>query len=103
MNIFKKTRTPATYIVILLKWIMVSALVGITGGIIGSIFHIAVDSIEDDTDHIQISLRHNLYLRESELNPIDAMFLYKVLDKIGDLADQAQRVGSRLELMISKT
>lgn len=62
-----------------------------------------LDSIEDDTDHIQISLRHNLYLRESELNPIDAMFLYKVLDKIGDLADQAQRVGSRLELMISKT
>ncbi len=62
-----------------------------------------LDVIEDDTDKIQISLRHQLYLRESELNPIDAMFLYRILDKIGDLADQAERVGSRLELMISKS
>ena len=62
-----------------------------------------LDIIEDDTDQIQIALRRNLYLRESEFNPIDAMFLYRVLDKIGDLADQAERVGSRLELMISKS
>lgn len=62
-----------------------------------------LDLIEDDTDQIQIALRRQLYLRESEFNPIDAIFLYKVLDKIGDLADQAERVGSRLELMISKS
>lgn len=62
-----------------------------------------LDIIEDDTDQIQIALRRQLYLRESEFNPIDAMFLYRVLDKIGDLADQAERVGSRLELMISKS
>ena len=52
---------------------------------------------------IQIGLRRQLYLREKELNPVDAIFLYTVLDKIGDLADQAERVGSRLELMISKS
>ncbi len=62
-----------------------------------------LDLIEDDTDQIQVNLRHELYLREKELNPIDAMFLYKVLDKIGDLADQAERVGSRLEAMVSKS
>jgi uncharacterized protein len=62
-----------------------------------------LDLIEYDTDQIQIVLRRQLYLRESEFNPIDAIFLYKVLDKIGDLADQAERVGSRLELMISKS
>ena len=62
-----------------------------------------LDLIEDDTDMIQIGLRRQLYLREKELNPIDAIFLYTVLDKIGDLADQAERVGSRLELMISKS
>jgi uncharacterized protein len=62
-----------------------------------------LDLIEYDTDQIQIALRRQLYLRESEFNPIDAIFLYKVLDKIGDLADQAERVGSRLELMISKS
>ena len=62
-----------------------------------------LDLIEDDTDMIQIGLRRQLYLREKELNPVDAIFLYTVLDKIGDLADQAERVGSRLELMISKS
>ena len=59
MNIFKKTKTPATYIVILLKWIMVSAIVGITGGIIGSIFHIAVDYVTElrgETPHIVLLL-----------------------------------------------
>ena len=27
---------------------------------------------------------------------------YKVLEKIGDLADQADRVGARLELMLAR-
>lgn len=62
-----------------------------------------LDLIEDDTDQLQIALRHELYLREKELNPIDAMFLYKILEKIGDLADQAEKVGSKLEQMISKS
>lgn len=59
-------------------------------------------SIESDTDDLQIELRHCLYKREKEMNPIDAIFLYEVLNKIGDLADQAERVGSKLEVMIGR-
>ncbi|MGN1392715.1 MAG: TIGR00153 family protein [Succinivibrionaceae bacterium] len=62
-----------------------------------------LDLIEDDTDRLQIEVRHALYLRENELNPIDAMFLYTILNTIGELADQAEKVGFTLEQMISKS
>lgn len=62
-----------------------------------------LDDIEDDTDRLQVTLRQKLYAREASLNPIDAMFLYKVLETIGDLADQADRVGARLELMLARS
>ncbi len=58
--------------------------------------------IESDTDDMQIELRHNLYQRENDMNPIDAIFLYQVLNKIGDLADQAERVGTKLEVMVGR-
>jgi hypothetical protein len=40
---------------------------------------------------------------ESEMNPIDVMFLYKILEWVGGIADQAQRVGARLEVMLSRS
>ena len=61
-----------------------------------------LDEIEDETDRLQVQLRQKLYAQEAHMNPIDAMFLYKVLDHIGDLADQADRVGTRLELMLAR-
>lgn len=61
-----------------------------------------LDEIEDDTDQLQVSLRQQLYAREGELCAIDALFLYKVLETMGDLADQADRVGARLELMLAR-
>lgn len=62
-----------------------------------------LDEIEDDTDHLQVRLRQRLYTLEAQLNPIDVMFLYKVLETIGDLADQADRVGARLEVMLARS
>lgn len=62
-----------------------------------------LDEIEDDTDQMQIKLRLMLRSMENEFNPIDAMFLYKILEWIGVLADQAQRVGSRIELMLARS
>lgn len=59
-----------------------------------------LDSIEHDTDDLQIELRTKLRVLEPELNPVDVMFLYHMIEKVGELADQAQRVGARLELMI---
>lgn len=61
-----------------------------------------LDVIERDTDELQISLRKQLRDLEKELNPLDAMFLYRILDWVGDLADLAERVGARFELMLAR-
>ena len=62
-----------------------------------------LDLIEDDTDTMQVTLRQQLYAVEQDYNPVDVVFLYKVLELVGDLADQAERVGSRLELMLARS
>ncbi len=61
-----------------------------------------LDEIEDDTDSMQIVLRKNLLSLESELNPVDVMFLYQIIDWVGDLADLAERVGARLEILLAR-
>lgn len=61
-----------------------------------------LDEIEADTDKIQIKIRATLFKVEKELPPVDVMFLYKIIEWIGDLADHSQRVGSRLEQMLAK-
>jgi predicted phosphate transport protein (TIGR00153 family) len=60
-----------------------------------------LDSIENDTDRMQVALRSTLRTLEREMSPVDVMFLYKIIDWTGDLADHAQRVGSRLQLMLA--
>ena len=60
-----------------------------------------LDSIEDDTDVLQISIRRNLLALEKDLNPVDVMFLYNIIEWVGELADISERVGSRLELMLA--
>ena len=61
-----------------------------------------LDDIEADTDRIQIQIRAEIYQLEKELPPVDVIFMYKIIDWIGELADRAQRVGSRLELMLAR-
>ena len=61
-----------------------------------------LDEIESDTDKLQVEIRAEVFKREAEMPPVNVMFLYKVIDGIGDLADRAQRVGSRLELMLAR-
>jgi uncharacterized protein len=58
--------------------------------------------IEHETDKIQVSLRADLYKIESELQPVDVMFIYKIIEWTGDLADAAQSTGNRLQLMLAK-
>lgn len=60
-----------------------------------------IDRIEKETDEIQIRLRATLRTIETELPPLDAMFLYKVIDWVGEVGDLAQRVGSRLQLLLA--
>lgn len=59
-------------------------------------------TIEEETDQIQVTLRAEFYKVEKELSPIDVMFLYKVIEWTGDLADSAQSTGNQLQLMLAK-
>jgi hypothetical protein len=61
-----------------------------------------LDKIEQETDEQQIKLSHQLFAMEDELKPVNVMFLYRVIDKTGGIADRAQRVGSRLQLMLAR-
>ena len=59
-------------------------------------------SIENDTDRLQIEVRRNLFKLEKDLPPVDVMFLYQIIDWVGDVADRAQRVGNRLEQLLAR-
>ncbi len=61
-----------------------------------------LDAIESDTDELQIENRRILFKLEANLPPVDVMFLYKILDWVGDLADRASRVGSYLQLLLAR-
>ncbi len=61
-----------------------------------------LDDIENDTDRLQVEVRRLLFSQEKELPPIDVMFLYKIIDWVGDVADRAQRVGNRLEQLLAR-
>lgn len=61
-----------------------------------------LDRIETDTDTIQVEVRTKVFAIERDLPPIDVMFLYRVIDWTGDIGDRAQRVGSRLQLMLAR-
>jgi predicted phosphate transport protein (TIGR00153 family) len=60
-----------------------------------------LDRIETETDDQQAELRSSLFAIEKSLDPVDAMFLYKVIELTGEIADMAERVGRRLELLLS--
>lgn len=60
-----------------------------------------LDRIETDTDDRQAELRASLFQIESELEPVNVIFLYRVIELTGEIADMAERVGRRLELLLS--
>ena len=60
-----------------------------------------LDQIETHTDEQQTTLRTALFEIEKTLDPIDAMFLYEVISLTGEIADMSERVGRRLELLLS--
>lgn len=57
--------------------------------------------IESETDAMQVKLRQGLFQIEAELPPVNVMFLYKVIEWVGALADTAQQVGNRLEILLA--
>jgi len=61
-----------------------------------------LDSIESETDNLQAEIKYEIFSIENDLRPIEVMFLYKVIEMTGDVADCAQNVGSRLQLMLAR-
>lgn len=60
-----------------------------------------LDHIEHETDCIQIKIRQTLFTLENSLPAVDVMFLYKVIEWTGDLADLAHNVGGQLYLLLA--
>lgn len=60
-----------------------------------------LSTIEHETDTMQVALRKALFIIETELPPIEVMFLYKIIEWTGDLADRAQSIGDRLEILMA--
>ena len=60
-----------------------------------------LDAIETETGDRQEALRASLFEIENTLNPVDAVFLYEVIDLVWKIAESADQVGRRLELLLS--
>lgn len=61
-----------------------------------------LDKLERRTDKLAVTLRGRLFRMESELPPVDVMFYYRVLALLGALADEAETVGDRLQILMAK-
>lgn len=63
---------------------------------------LTLDEIEHDCDDRLADMRHRIFEVEKELAALDALFLYKMVQWIGELADHAQTVGGRLQILIAR-
>lgn len=61
-----------------------------------------LDQIESETDKMQESVRKILFRLEKTLEPVDVIFTYRLIEWVGNVADNAERVGSRLSLMLAR-
>jgi len=62
----------------------------------------ALDRLEHENDQLEQELRKKLFALEASLPPVEVMFLYKIIDIIGEMADDAERVGARLQLLLAR-
>lgn len=63
---------------------------------------VELDRIENITDKIQCEIRQTIFKLEKDLPPIDVVFLYKLIEWVGDLADHAHHVGGQLYLLLAR-
>lgn len=63
---------------------------------------IELDDIEHATDKMEIEIRAILFKLEKNLPPVDVMFLYKIVEWTGALADHAHNLGGQLYLVLGR-
>lgn len=59
-------------------------------------------AIETETDDQGLDLTRALFAAEDEMKPLDVVFWYELIQRIGDIADFAEDVGDRLRLLIAR-
>lgn len=61
-----------------------------------------LDELEHQTDEMLIKIRDAIFKLEESLSPVNVIFLYKLVEWTGHLADSAQTVGGRLQLLLAR-
>lgn len=61
-----------------------------------------LSAIERETDNQQIRLRQIVFDLEASLPPVNVIFLYKIIEWTGDLADRAREIGDRLQILLAR-
>ncbi|MBK5939439.1 TIGR00153 family protein [Halochromatium roseum] len=61
-----------------------------------------LNRIETETDDLAIALARKLFEHEDEMSPISVVFWYRLIEWIGNLADNAEKVGDRMLLLIAR-
>ncbi len=63
---------------------------------------VKLNDIEHQTDEMLIKIRQAIFDIESELDAVTTIFLYKLVEWTGQLADYAQTIGGRLQILIAR-
>ena len=58
--------------------------------------------IENETDNLGIELSRQLFAQEDSMKPVSVIFWYQLIQWIGDLADNAEKVGGDLLLLMAR-
>ena len=61
-----------------------------------------LNKIETDTDQMGLELTRSLFAHEDDMKPVSVVFWYDLIAMIGDLADNSEKVGNRLRLLLAR-
>jgi len=61
-----------------------------------------LDALEKRSDELEIEIRNALMQIETDLPPIDVIFMYRVIELVGALADKAQKVGDHVHIIVAR-
>ncbi len=61
-----------------------------------------VARIETETDDMGMALARELFAHEGNMSAVSVMFWHRLIERIGGLADYAEKVGDRLRLLLAR-
>jgi uncharacterized protein len=61
-----------------------------------------LNMIESDTDRMGLELSRSLFAHEDSMKPISVVLWYDLIKMIGSLADDSEKIGNRLRLLLAQ-